>query len=253
MKRSFIAAVIISLGLIVMGLVYWFEIHTNDLEISIVFDSAEGLGKDAKIVLNNVPVGEVRDVKTTDSGGVIVDARVYKRYREKVNSSSAFIIESADSTPGLDKRQISVEVLKEDAPPFPEGAREEGYSSRPQFFVRTSKKILESAYDQFNDWLGEFQTGLKDLSEDERIEELKRNMRELMEETRRGAERGVEEFNKEVPRLREELNRIIEQLRRLGRNREADEFREEFDKYLKQSENRDREARLDGISGRLCA
>ncbi|MGH7791470.1 MAG: hypothetical protein ACREOB_04065, partial [Thermodesulfobacteriota bacterium] len=138
-------------------------------------------------------------------------------------------------------------------PPFPEGARVEGYSSRPQFFVRTGKKILESAYDQFNDWLGEFQTGLKDLSEDERLEELKRNMRELMEETRRGAERGVEEFNKEVPRLREELNRIIEQLRRLGRNREADEFREEFDKYLKQSENRGREARLDTISGRLCA
>ena len=253
MKRSLIAAVIIALGLIVVGLVYWFGLHTKDLEIFIVFDRSEGLGKDTKIVLNNVPVGEVREVKTTETEEVIVGARVYKQYREKVNSSSAFIIESGDAAPGLDKRQISVEVLKEDAPPFPEGARVEGYSSRPQFFVRTSKKILEGAYDQFNDWLGEFQRGLKDLSGDERLEELKRNMRDLMEETRKGAERGVEEFNKEVPRLREELNRIIEELNRLGRKTEADEFREEFDKYLSESEERGREAALDRISARLCA
>jgi ABC-type transporter Mla subunit MlaD len=253
MKRSLIAVVIICLGLIVVGLVYWFGIYTKDLEIFIVFDTAGELGKDTKIVLNRVPVGEVRDVKTADGGEVVVAARIYKQHREKVNSSSAFIIESADSTAGPDKKQISVEVLNEDAPPLREGARVEGYSSRPQFFVSTSRKIFESAYDQFNDWLVEFQKGLKDLSEDDRLEELKKNMRKLMEETRKAVERGVEEFNKEAPRLKEELNRIIEELRRLGRDREADEFREQFDNYLKQSENRGKKARLAGISCCLCA
>lgn len=253
MKRNLMAGVIICLSLIVVGLVYWFGILTKDLEISIVFDKANGIGKDTKIVLKKVPVGEIREVKVTDSGDVIVDAGIYNEYKEKVNSSSAFIIESPDSNLESDKKQISVEVLKEDASPFPQDARVEGYSSRSQFFVRTGKKILESAYEQFDNWLSEFQKGVKDLGEDERLEKLKRNMQELLEEARRSAGMGLEELNREIPRLKEELNKIIEELKRLGKDREADEFRDEFDNYLKELENRAREARLNGLFIRLYA
>jgi DNA repair exonuclease SbcCD ATPase subunit len=146
-----------------------------------------------------------------------------------------------------------VEVLNEDASLFSQGAEVEGYSSRSQFFVRTGKKILDSAYEQFDKWLSEFQKGVKDLSEDERLEKLKRNMQELLEEARRSAGRGLEELNREMPRLKEELNKIIEELKRLGKGREADEFRDEFDNYLKKLENRARDARLNGLFVRLYA
>jgi paraquat-inducible protein B len=253
MKRNLIAGVIISVSLILVGSVYWFGIHTEDLEISIVFDNAQGIGKDTKIVFKKATVGEITEMKATDNGSVIVYARIYKEYKEKVNSSSAFIIESQGSTLESDKKQISVEVLKEDGSPFPQGAKVEGYSSRSQFFVRTGKKILDSAYEQFDKWLSEFQKGVKDLSEDERLEKLKRNMQELLEEARRSAGRGLEELNREMPRLKEELNKIIEELKRLGKGREADEFRDEFDNYLKKLENRARDARLNGLFVRLYA
>jgi paraquat-inducible protein B len=253
MKRNLIAGVIISVSLILVGSVYWFGIHTEDLEISIVFDNAEGVGKDTKIVFKKVPVGEISEVKVRDNKSVVVDARIYKEYKEKVNSSSAFIIESPGPTLESDKKQISVEVLNEDASPFSQGVEVEGYSSRSQFFVRTSRRILESAYEQFNNWLGEFQRGLKDLSEHERLEALKRNMQELMDEARRSAGKGLEELNKEIPHLKEELNNIIEELKRLGKDREADEFRDEFDIYLKELENKAREAGVNGLSTRLYA
>jgi uncharacterized coiled-coil DUF342 family protein len=78
-------------------------------------------------------------------------------------------------------------------------------------------------------------------------------MQELMDEARRSAGKGLEELNKEIPHLKEELNNIIEELKRLGKGREADEFRDEFDNYLKKLENRARDARLNGLFIRLYA
>lgn len=223
--------------LILAGSVYWFFIYEGDRDISIVFDRADGISTGSKLVLKGVPVGEVKDITIGESGNVIIEAVVYKRYKDNVKSGSAFIIEGADGDLDSDKKQITVEVLNKDAPPLSEDATVKGYSSRAEFFVSSGGRILENTLDELEDWLEEFQRGIEEYKESGRGEELREEIEELMEEARRSAEMGIKELREEIPHLKEMLNEIIRELRELGREKDAEEFRKEFDRYLERLEN----------------
>jgi len=235
---------IILVGLILAGIIYWFGLYKRPLEISVVFDRANGLSEGSKVVLEDIPVGEVTGLRTTESGGVLVDIRISKNYTEGINSSSVFIIESDYLATGVDNKRIRVQVLKEDVPPLTQGARVEGYSSHAQFFMHSGKQILEVAYQEFDDWVREFKIGLEEFKGDERLRKLKEDAEELMEQARESAEKGIAELNKEIPRLKEDLNKIIEELRKLGKNNEGDELKDTFDRYLEGLEQKTRETRI---------
>ena len=240
-RRMSMVIVVILAGLTLAGIIYWFGLYKRPLEISIEFDRADGVGEGNEVVLGDIAVGEVTGLRTTESAGALVDVRIDKNYADEINSSSVFIIERY---PLVSNKRIRVQVLREDAPPLTRGARVEGYSSQAQFFMRTSKKILEGAYQEFDDWVREFKTGLEESEEDERLKKLRKDVRELMEQARRSAEQGMAELNKEIPRLKEELNKIIEELRRLGKGKEGDELKDTFDRYLERLEQKTREARI---------
>lgn len=223
--------------LILAGFVYRFFIYEGNRDISIVFERAGGVSTGSKLVLRGVPVGEVKDIIIGKGGNVIVEAVVYKKYKDNVNSSSAFIIESADGVSDFDKKQITVEVSNKDAPPLSEDATVKGYSSRAEFFVSSGGRILENALDEFEDWLEEFQRDIEEYRESERGRELREEIEGLMEEARRSAERGIKELREEIPHLKERLNEIIEELRELGKREDAEELRKEFDRYLERLEN----------------
>ena len=225
MRRNLI---IIPAVTIITSALYWFNAHAGDMEISIMFDRISGIGPGSKLVLDGVPVGEVKGADITDGGNINVGARIYKEYKDRVNSSSVFIIEGADTGEESDKKQITVEVLNKEAPPFSQGARAEGYSSRSEFFLRTQEKALEGPYRKFENWLNEFRRELKKFREGEEGRRLRKEMQELMEETRRSAEKGIEEFKKEIPHLKERFDEIIEELRKPGKDREASKFRNGF-------------------------
>ncbi|MGE5443259.1 MAG: MlaD family protein [Ignavibacteriales bacterium] len=204
--------ILIPAFVIITGAAFWFSNYTEDIEIFIVFDKISGIGPGSKLVLGGASVGEVKDAEVTDDGEVSVEAKIYKGYKDKVNSSSVFIIESPSGE--SDKKQITVEVLNEKAPPFSQGAKAEGYSSRAQFALRTQQKTLEDSYRKFENWLNQ-------LRESEEGKKLKKQMQELMEEARKSAERGIEEFNKEMPRLKKKFDEIIEEFKKHRSGKEA--------------------------------
>jgi MlaD protein len=200
--------------IIITGAAFWFSNYTEDREIFIVFDKISGIGPGSELKLGGVPVGEVKDAEVTDDGAIGINAKIYKGYKDKVNSSSVFIIESADKSGKSGKKQISVEVLNEKAPPFSQGAKAKGYSSRAQFALRTQEKALEDSYRKFENWLNQ-------LRESEEGKKLKKQMHELMEEARKNAERGIEEFNQEMPRLKKRFDEIIDELKKHGGGKEV--------------------------------
>jgi hypothetical protein len=211
MRRNLI---LIPTLVIITGATFWFGNHTEDTEIFILFDRISGIGPGSKLMLGGVPVGEVTGADVIDDGKISVETKIYKEYKDKVNSSSVFIIESADASGKPDKKQITVEVLNQKASPFPHGARAEGYSSRAQFALRKQEKALEDSYRKYENWLNQFR-------ESEEAKKLKKRMQDLMEEARRNAEKGIEEFRKEIPNLKKKFNDIIEELRKHGGGREA--------------------------------
>ncbi len=206
--------VLIPALIIITGAAFWLSRYTEDTEIFIIFDKISGIGPGSKLVLADTPIGEVKDAEVTEDGKIGVEARIYREYKDKVNSSSVFIIEDTDKSGKSDRKQITVEVLDEKSPPFSQGAKAEGYSSRAQFALRKQQKVLEDSYRKFENWL-------KQLRESEEGKKLKKQMQELMEEARKSAERGIEEFNKEMPRLKKRFNEIIEELKRHGSGKEA--------------------------------
>ncbi|HWP90891.1 MAG TPA: MlaD family protein [Thermodesulfobacteriota bacterium] len=240
-RRMYMVIAVILVGLTLTGIIYWFGLYKGPLDISIAFDRVDGVGEGNEVVLGDIAVGEVTGLRTTESGRALVDVRIDKNYADEINSSSVFII---DRDPLTSNKRIRVQVLKEDAPPLTQGARAEGYSSPAQFFMRTSKKILEGAYQEFVDWVREFKIGFEEFEEDERLKKLRKDVRELMEQARRSAEQGIAELNKEIPRLKEELNKIIEELRKLGKGKEGEELKDTFDRYLEGLEQKKREARI---------
>ncbi len=211
MRRNLI---LIPALVIITGAAFWFSDYTEDTEIFIVFDKISGIGPGSKLVLHGAPVGEVKGADVTDDEKISVEAKIYKEYKDKVNSSSAFIIESADASGKSDKKEIAVEVLNEKAPPFSQGSKANGYSSRAQFALRTQEKTLEDSYRKFENWLNQ-------LRESEEGKKLKKQMQELMEEARKSAERGIDEFRKEFPNLKKKFDEIIQGLRKSSRGKEA--------------------------------
>ena len=51
MKRNSVAGLVILAVVIIAGAVYWFSIHTGDIEISIVFDRVDGISAGSSLVL----------------------------------------------------------------------------------------------------------------------------------------------------------------------------------------------------------
>lgn len=211
MRRNLI---LIPALIIMTGAAFWFSNYTEDAEIFIVFDKISGIAPGSKLMLGGVPVGEVTGADVTDDGKISVETKIYKEYKDKVNSSSVFIIESANASGKSDKKQITVEVLNQKAPPFSQRAKAEGYSSRAQFALRKQEKALEDSYRKYENWVNQFR-------ESEEAKKLKKQMQELMEEARRNAEKGIEEFRKEIPNLKKKFNDIIEELRKHGGGKEA--------------------------------
>ncbi|MER3446346.1 MAG: hypothetical protein C4291_05620 [Candidatus Dadabacteria bacterium] len=206
--------VLIPALVIITGAALWLSNYTEDAEILIIFDKISGIGPGSKLMLGGTPVGEVKGADITEDRKIGVEARIYREYKDKVNSSSVFIIEGTDKSGKSDKKQITVEVLNEKAPPFPQRAKAEGYSSRAQFVFRTQEKALEDPYRKFENWLNQFK-------ESEEGKKLKKQMQELMEEARKSAEKGIEEFNKGMPRLKKRFDEIIEELKKHSRGKEA--------------------------------
>lgn len=200
--------------IIITGAAFWFGSHTEEIEIFIVFDKVSGIGPGSKLVLGGASVGEVKGAEVTDDGKISVEVNIYKEYKDKVNSSSVFIIESADASGKSNKKQITVEVLNEKAPPFSQGAKADGYSSRAQFALRTQEKALEDSYRKFEKWLNQ----LRESGEGKKLE---KRMQELMEEARRHAEKGIEEFRKEIPNLKKKFDEIIKELKKSNEGKEA--------------------------------
>jgi len=211
MRRNLI---LIPALVIITGAAFWFSNHPEDAEIFIIFDKISRIGPSSKLVLGGVPVGEVKAADVTDDGKISVDAKIYREYKDKVNSSSAFIIESAGTSGEFDKKQITVEVLNEKAPPFSRGAKAKGYSSQAQFALRQQEKALEDSYRNLENWLHQF-------GETEEGKKLKKQMQELMEEAIKSTERGIEEFKKEIPNLKKKFDEIIEELRKHGGGKET--------------------------------
>jgi MlaD protein len=206
--------VLIPALVIITGAAFWFGSHTEDTEIFIVFDKISGIGPGSKLVLGGTPIGEVKGADVTDGGKISIEAKIYKEYKDKVNSSSVFIIESANASGESDKKQITVEVLNEKAPLFSQGAKAEGYSSRSQFALRKQERALEDSYRKFENWLHQF-------GESEEGKKLKKQMQELMEEARKSAEKGIEEFRKEIPNLKKKFDEIIKELKKPNEGKET--------------------------------
>jgi hypothetical protein len=211
MRRNLI---LIPALVIITSAAFWFSSHTEDAEIFIVFDKISGIGPGSKLVLGGTPVGEVKGADVTDDGKISIEARIYEKYKDKVNSSSVFIIESANASGESDKKQITVEVLNEKAPPFSQGAKAKGYSSRSQFALRKQERALEDSYRKFENWLRQF-------GESEEGKKLKKQMQELMEEARKSAEKGIEEFRKEIPNLKKKFDEIIKELKKPNEGKET--------------------------------
>jgi hypothetical protein len=238
MKRNLI---LISAIVIITGALYWFSSYKGDIEISIVFDTISGIGPGSKLMFKGMAVGEVNSADITNDGKINVKAIIYKGYKDRVNSSSVFIIESTDIKGESDIKQITIDVPNGLAPPLSQGARIEGYSSRTQFFLRTQGKALEGSYRRFENWLNELQKGIKEFREDEKGKRLKEEMQQLMESVRKSTDKGIDEFKKEIPALKKRFDEIIEELKKLGRDKEAEEFRIEFDRHLDNLQNRNKE------------
>ncbi len=228
MRRNLI---LISAIVIITGATYWLSSYTEDMDISILFNRINGIGPGSKLVLKGVAVGEVKGADIADDGKINVKAIIYKEYKDRVNSSSVFIIESADTAVESVKKQITVEVSNGGAP-LSHGAKVEGYSSRTQFFLRTQKRSLEGSYRRLENWLNELQKGIK---------EFKEEMQQLMKRARKSADKGIEEFNKEIPDMKKRFDEILEELKKLGRDKEAEQFKNEFNRHLDSFQNRSEE------------
>lgn len=93
-------------------------------EITVLFPSAEGIGKETLVIWNGVPIGQISSVTPTKKGTEVV-ININNKYVKNMVVSSTFLL-----TGTVDHPVLEYHVLNPDSPPLKGGEVIQGVTSQ---------------------------------------------------------------------------------------------------------------------------
>ena len=207
MIRSFIFSVITALVLIgCAGATHNFMIRFNDIE---------GLRKNDQVFFDQTPIGVVTDFEYTDIGNYLVKVAVDNQYSSLPRDSSTFYIDSNPENES--KMAIRIIQIEDDGNIIEKDAIVDGQSKYVAIYGQIANKFRKNVRVMESE-INEFFKGLQNLSEDEQIKQLERQLDKILGEIENLSVQMKHKLETEIlPRIKEQIEELRRHLEKIGK------------------------------------
>jgi len=207
MIRNFIFPAITALVLIgCIGTSHNFMIRFNDIE---------GLRKNDQVFFDQSPIGIVTDVGYTDSGNYLVKVAVENQYSYFPKDSSTFYI---DSNPqNENQKAIRIIQIEDYGNLIEKNAIVEGQTKYTAIYGQIANKFRKNVRIMESE-INEFLKGLQNLTDDEQIKQLERQLEKILSEIENLSVQMKHRLETEIlPRIREKIEELRHRLEEIGK------------------------------------
>jgi hypothetical protein len=179
------------------------------------FNEIEGLRKNDQVFFDETPIGVVTDVEYTDTGDYLVEVAVEDRYSSFPKDSSTFYI---DSNPENEiQKAIRIIQIQDDGNTIEKNATVEGQTKYAAIYGQIANKFRKNVRVMESE-INEFFKGFQNLTEDEQIIQLERQLDKILAEIENiGAQMKHKLETEILPRIREQIEELRRRLEEIGK------------------------------------
>ena len=207
MIRNFIFSAITALVLIgCIGTSHNFRIRFNDIE---------ELRKNDQVFFDQTPIGVVTDVEYTDTGNYLVKVAVEDQYSSLPKDTSTFYI---DSNPENESQKaVRIIQIEDGGNAIEKNATVEGQTKYAAIYGQIANKFRKNVRLMESE-INEFFKGLQNLSEDEQIKQLEKQLDKILSEIKSLSAQMKHKLETEIlPRIKEQIEELRRHLEEIGK------------------------------------
>ena len=207
MVRNFIFSAITAFALFgCIGTTHNFNIRFNDIE---------GLRKNDQVFFDNTPIGVVTDVEYADTGNYLVRVAVEDQFASLPKDSSTFYIDSSPETE--EQKAIRITQIKDGGNIIEKDAIVEGQSKYVAIYGQIANKFRKNILVMESE-INEFFKRLQNLTEDEQIKQLERQLDKILGEIKNLSVQMKHKLETEIlPRIKEQIEELRRRLEEIGK------------------------------------
>jgi paraquat-inducible protein B len=137
------------------------------------FNDIDGLRKNDQVYFDQTPIGVVTDVEYTESGNYMVKVAVENQYSSLPKDSSTFYIDSIPENES--QKALMIIQIEDDGNIIEKDATVEGQTKYAAIYGQIANKFRKNVRVMESE-INEFFKGLQNLTEDEQIKHLERQL-----------------------------------------------------------------------------
>ena len=181
------------------------------------FNDIEGIRKSDQVFFDKTPIGVVTDVEYTDSGGYLVKVAVEDQYSSLPKDSSTFYIDSHPEAEG--QKAIRIIQIQDEGNIIEKNAIVEGQTKYVAIYGRIASKFRKNV-GVIESEINEFLKGLQNLTEDEQIKQIERQLDKILAEIENLSVQMKHKLETEIlPRIREQIEELRRRLGEIGKEK----------------------------------
>jgi hypothetical protein len=179
------------------------------------FNDIEGLRKDDQVFFDQTPIGVVADVEYTDTGNYLVKVALEDQFSSLPKDSSTFYI---DSNPeNENQKAIRIIQIEDEGNKIGKNAIVEGQTKYAAIYGQIANKFRKNV-SVMESGINDFFKGLQNLTEDEQIEQLERQLDKILAEIENLSVQMKHKLETEIlPRIREQIEELRRRLEEIGK------------------------------------
>jgi hypothetical protein len=179
------------------------------------FNDIEGLRKDDKVFFDQTAIGVVTNVEYTDTGNYLVKVTVEDQYSSLPKDSSTFYI---DSNPGAEgQKAVRIIQIEDDGNKIEKNAIIEGQTKYAAIYGQIANKFRKNVRVMESE-INEFFKGIQNLTEDEQIIQLERQLDKILAEIENLSAQMKHKLETEIlPRIKEQIEELRRRLEEIGK------------------------------------
>ena len=179
------------------------------------FNDIEGLRKNDQVFFDQTPIGIVKDIEYTDTGNYLVSVAVEDQYSTLPKDSSTFYI---DSNPENESQKaVRIIQIEDDGNIIEKNAVVEGQSKYVAIYGQIANKFRRNVRLMESE-INEFFMGLQNLTEDEQIKQLERQLDKILSEIEGLSAQMKHKLETEIlPRIKEQIEELRRHLEKIGK------------------------------------
>jgi ABC-type transporter Mla subunit MlaD len=179
------------------------------------FNDIDGLRKNDQVYFDPTPIGVVTDVEYTESGNYMVKVAVENQYSSLPKDSSTFYIDSIPENES--QKALMIIQIEDDGNIIEKDATVEGQTKYAAIYGQIANKFRKNVRVMESE-INEFFKGLQNLTEDEQIKHLERQLDKVLDEMENLSAQMKHKLETEIlPSIKEQIEELRRRLEEIGK------------------------------------